>query len=156
MAGYGWRRRIADGLNHHDFGAFTMATATFKGKEFSFSSKEDVLALVSLNKLEPGDALKALALFDQPKGTAPLYCRVSQAGAVSVYGLQRMPVTLYVEQWARLAEFIGKVQEFAKEHAGALELKSDDEATKAAKAKHPKRIEAKARAAESAKKRAAA
>jgi hypothetical protein len=36
---------------------------------------------------------------------ASLYCKVSEKGAISVYGLQRMPVTLYVEQWDRLLNF---------------------------------------------------
>jgi hypothetical protein len=31
-----------------------------------------------------------------------LNLKVSAKGALSVYGLQRMPVTLYVEQWERL------------------------------------------------------
>ena len=46
------------------------------------------------------EASKLLAELEQRRG--PLYCKVSEKGAVSVYGLQRMPVTLYVEQWERL------------------------------------------------------
>ncbi len=34
-----------------------------------------------------------------------LSCKVSEKGGLSVYGLQRMPVTLYVEQWDRLLNF---------------------------------------------------
>ena len=33
-----------------------------------------------------------------------LKVKVSQKGAISVYGLQRFPVTLYADQWKRLDE----------------------------------------------------
>ena len=32
--------------------------------------------------------------------------KVSQKGAISVYGLQRMPVTLYAGQWERIIELV--------------------------------------------------
>jgi len=32
--------------------------------------------------------------------------KVSQKGAISIYGLQRMPVTLYAGQWERIAELV--------------------------------------------------
>ena len=35
---------------------------------------------------------------------------------MSVYGLQRMPVTLYVEQWERLLEFGDEVRQFLKDN----------------------------------------
>jgi hypothetical protein len=38
------------------------------------------------------DASRMLAEIEPKRGT--LYCKVSEKGAVSVYGLQRMPVTL--------------------------------------------------------------
>ena len=46
----------------------------------------------------------------------PLMCKVSEKGAVSVYGLQRMPVTLYAAQWERLAPFIPTLLAFIKAH----------------------------------------
>jgi hypothetical protein len=33
--------------------------------------------------------------------------KVSEKGAVSVYGLGRFPVTLYLEQWTRLLSNVG-------------------------------------------------
>jgi len=131
-----------------------MATATIKG--FTFSNTAEVLALVAAGKLVPDEAVKALALVNPTQRAGELSCRVSQAGAVSVYGLQRMPVTLYAEQWERLEQFIGKVRSFVEDNMDALVLKSDTDETKAAKAKHPKRVAAAAKSAESAKKRAAA
>jgi hypothetical protein len=48
---------------------------------------------------------------------------VSEKGAVSVYGLQRMPVTLYVEQWERLLDFGDQVKSFLKETDAKLKRK---------------------------------
>ena len=52
-----------------------------------------------------------------------LYCKVSEKGAISVYGLQRMPVTLYVEQWERLLGFADEIKEFLKENDSKLKRK---------------------------------
>jgi hypothetical protein len=52
-----------------------------------------------------------------------LYCKVSEKGAISVYGLQRMPVTLYVEQWERLLNFAEEIKSFMKENDSKLKRK---------------------------------
>jgi hypothetical protein len=52
-----------------------------------------------------------------------LYCKVSEKGAISVYGLQRMPVTLYVEQWERLLAYAEEIKEFMKAHDNELKRK---------------------------------
>ena len=49
--------------------------------------------------------------------------KVSEKGAVSVYGLQRMPVTLYLEQWERLLGFADELRRFIKEHDSELKRK---------------------------------
>lgn len=54
----------------------------------------------------------------------PLYCKVSQKGAVSVYGLQRMPVTLYADQWERLLNFAEQIREFIAQHESELKRKT--------------------------------
>ena len=46
--------------------------------------------------------------------------KVSQKGAVSVYGLQRMPVTLYRGQWERLLGMADEIKEFIKLHESEL------------------------------------
>jgi hypothetical protein len=63
-----------------------------------------------------------LAELEQPKRGA-LYCKVSEKGAVSVYGQQRMPVTLYVEQWERLLAFADDIKEFLKDNDSKLKRK---------------------------------
>jgi hypothetical protein len=55
--------------------------------------------------------------------TGALEFRVSEKGAVSVYGLGRFPVTLYYEQWTRLLETADKLREFLEENKGKLKLK---------------------------------
>ena len=58
-------------------------------------------------------------------GEKPLYCKVSQKGAISIYGLQRMPVTLYVEQWDRLLNFGQDIRDFIASKNGELKRKGD-------------------------------
>lgn len=85
-------------------------------------TKEEVLAKVAAGELSVDEAAKLLA--DQEttrRGT--LYCKVSQKGAVSLYGLQRMPVTLYVEQWERLLGFADELKAFLTEHDAELKRK---------------------------------
>lgn len=58
---------------------------------------------------------------------ANMSIKVSPKGAVSIYGLQRFPVTLYAEQWSVLLEKAPAIQAFIKANQSSL-------ATKAAKA----------------------
>jgi hypothetical protein len=55
--------------------------------------------------------------------TGALEFRVSEKGAVSVYGLGRFPVTLYYEQWTRLLEAADRLREFLDENKSKLKLK---------------------------------
>lgn len=60
--------------------------------------------------------------------------KVSEKGAVSVYGMGRFPVTLYQEQWLKLLGMDVEVKAFITLHQDKLERKDDDDATKAQKA----------------------
>ncbi len=60
------------------------------------------------------------------KHTGQLEFRVSEKGAVSVYGMGRFPVTLYYEQWTRLLAASEQLKEFLEENKGKLKLKSVD------------------------------
>jgi hypothetical protein len=64
------------------------------------------------------------ALKAQTKNMARL--KVSQKGAISVYGLQRMPVTLYAGQWERIIDMVqkGTMQDFIKANESALTRKT--------------------------------
>jgi len=56
-----------------------------------------------------------------------LELRVSQKGALSVYGLNRFPVTLYKEQWERLLEISDTIKEFIKQHESELAVRNKPE-----------------------------
>ena len=85
-------------------------------------NKDEILAKLASGELEVAEASEMLAALEQPKrGT--LYCKVSEKGAVSIYGLQRMPVTLYMEQWQRLLDFGDEVRTFIKENESKLKRK---------------------------------
>ena len=49
--------------------------------------------------------------------------RVSEKGAVSVYGLGRFPVTLYKEQWMKLLDVADAIRAFISEHDAELKAK---------------------------------
>ena len=49
--------------------------------------------------------------------------KVSEKGAVSVYGLGRFPVTLYKEQWARLLDLSDDLRAFIRENESRLKTK---------------------------------
>jgi hypothetical protein len=49
--------------------------------------------------------------------------RVSEKGAVSVYGLGRFPVTLYREQWEKLLSMGDEIRQFIKENDASLKKK---------------------------------
>lgn len=50
--------------------------------------------------------------------------KVSQKGALSVYGMGRFPVTLYREQWERLLNKKDDILHFIKEHNEELKVKN--------------------------------
>ncbi len=53
-----------------------------------------------------------------------LSLKVSEKGALSVYGLGRFPVTLYKEQWRKLLEMSDEIRAFLNEHDTELKSKS--------------------------------
>ena len=83
--------------------------------------REEILAKLAAGELKVEEASKLLAGLDQRRG--PLSCKVSEKGGVSIYGLQRMPVTLYMEQWERLLAFGDEMRRFIKEHEAELKRK---------------------------------
>src|ERR1022692_2158800 len=49
--------------------------------------------------------------------------RVSEKGAVSVYGMGRFPVTLYKEQWLKLLDMSEEIRAFIAENKSRLKEK---------------------------------
>jgi len=50
--------------------------------------------------------------------------KVSEKGALSVYGLGRFPVTLYKEQWEKLLGIADEIRAFLRENDAQLKTKS--------------------------------
>ena len=57
-------------------------------------------------------------------GSRGISLKVSQKGAVSLYGMGRFPVTLYKEQWVKLLDLSDEIRAFLRSHDA--ELKSKD------------------------------
>ena len=82
---------------------------------------QDILAKVASGEIKPDEAAKLIAAVNgNGKHNGQLTYKVSEKGALSVYGLQRMPVTLYVEQWERLDSDVERKRraEFIKGNTG--------------------------------------
>ena len=84
-------------------------------------TKDEILKKVAAGEISPEEAGKLL--ITEPPKRGQLYCKVSEKGAISIYGLQRMPVTLYVEQWERLLDFTDSIKTFMADNASALKSK---------------------------------
>jgi len=56
------------------------------------------------------------------KKTGSVSMKVSEKGAVSVYGLGRFPVTLYQEQWAKLLGLAEEIKVFIEENKAKLKV----------------------------------
>jgi len=52
-----------------------------------------------------------------------LSLKVSEKGAVSLYGMGRFPVTLYKEQWLRILVSVPEIEAFIRENASKLKTK---------------------------------
>jgi hypothetical protein len=64
------------------------------------------------------EALKA-----RQRSSGTLTFKVSEKGAVSVYGLGRFPVTLYQEQWDKLLAAVGELRTFIDANRERLKKK---------------------------------
>jgi hypothetical protein len=70
-----------------------------------------------LEKLKAeNEALKA-------RGSRGISMKVSEKGAVSVYGMGRFPVTLYQEQWLKLLDMSEEIRTFIKDNESKLKKK---------------------------------
>jgi hypothetical protein len=62
------------------------------------------------------------------KGTGTgVRMKVSEKGAVSVYGMGRFPVTLYKEQWLKLLDMAAEIRAFIAANEAQLKTKGRDE-----------------------------
>jgi hypothetical protein len=78
-------------------------------------SEEDLRTEMERLRAE-NEALKA-------KLSRPMTIKVSEKGAVSVYGLGRFPVTLYKEQWVKLLSMTDDIKKFIAENESRLRVR---------------------------------
>ena len=57
------------------------------------------------------------------RGARGVSLKVSEKGAVSVYGMGRFPVTLYQEQWLKLLDMADEIRAFIAENQATLKKK---------------------------------
>lgn len=63
------------------------------------------------------------AALKKPSERGTLSMKVSEKGALSIYGMGRFPVTLYKEQWLKLLAISEDIKEFIKENNSRLKTK---------------------------------
>jgi len=80
------------------------------------SKSEDLRA--KTERLEAENA----ALKNKP-GRGTLSLKVSEKGALSIYGMGRFPVTLYKEQWLKLLDISDEIRQFIKANDSRLKTK---------------------------------
>jgi hypothetical protein len=78
-------------------------------------SDQDLKAEIEKLKLE-NEALK------KPR-SGTLSMKVSEKGALSVYGMGRFPVTLYKEQWLKLLTIADDIKKFIEDNNSSLKAK---------------------------------
>ncbi|ABS27308.1 hypothetical protein [Anaeromyxobacter sp. Fw109-5] len=69
------------------------------------------------------ERLKAENAALKARGSKGVSMKVSEKGAVSVYGLGRFPVTLYQEQWLKLLDLAEDIRGFIRENEAKLKKK---------------------------------
>jgi hypothetical protein len=87
----------------------------FTNRWKKFMSEEDLKA--ELERLRNENA-------SLKKGAATgIRMKVSEKGAVSIYGMGRFPVTLYKEQWLKLLDMSPDIRSFIAENEALLKSK---------------------------------
>jgi hypothetical protein len=79
-------------------------------------TEEEMQAEIAKLKAE-NEALK------KPVARGQMSMKVSEKGALSVYGLGRFPVTLYREQWEKLLGMSDQIRQFIQDHDEQLKKK---------------------------------
>jgi hypothetical protein len=60
---------------------------------------------------------------EEHKKSRTVIMKVSEKGCLSIYGLQRFPVSLYQEQWEIILDNADNIREFIKENKQKLSKK---------------------------------
>ena len=89
------------------------------------SNTTNVATAEMMNRIAELEAMQAELKALKAKAANTVRLKVSQKGAISVYGLQRMPVTLYAGQWEKIVDLVndGVFQAFIDANASELTRK---------------------------------
>ena len=63
------------------------------------------------------------ALKNKKSSAGTLSMKVSEKGALSIYGMGRFPVTLYKEQWLKLLAITDDIKKFIADNEGKFKTK---------------------------------
>ncbi len=63
------------------------------------------------------------ALKSKKSAAGTLSMKVSEKGALSIYGMGRFPITLYKEQWTKLLTITEDIKQFIKDNDSKLKSK---------------------------------
>lgn len=88
-------------------------------------SNPDKMAVLA--QLQKGEITveQANALLTQAGGAGEIHCKVGkEKKGLSIYGLQRNPVTLYVDQWERIFANLDMIRKFIADHKAELVRKA--------------------------------
>ena len=105
----GYRRFVADVLKKSSH------LPRYFGYRPKIMSEADLKAELERLRAE-NEALKS-------RGSRGVSLKVSEKGAVSVYGMGRFPVTLYQEQWLKLLDMSDEIRTFIKDNESKLKKK---------------------------------
>ena len=88
---------------------------------------QEVVATVDYAALYKQEQEKNARLKEKLSKKNALRLKVSDKGAVSLYGIHtRFPITLYANQWGKVAEFMPSILSFIKENAAHLSVREQD------------------------------
>jgi hypothetical protein len=76
-----------------------------------------------MNESEMKAELERLRAENAKLKTKGITLKVSEKGAVSLYGMGRFPVTLYKEQWLRVLASAAEIEAFIRENDSKLKTK---------------------------------
>ena len=84
------------------------------------SSNNEILGLLASGSITLDEAQSKMKALEQ-KNSANLRYKVSKKGAISIYGLRRMPITLYIGELEAIIELFTGSNDWTDEFSGFLE-----------------------------------
>tara|TARA_B100000214_G_scaffold316724_1_gene250350 strand:- start:319 stop:669 length:351 start_codon:yes stop_codon:yes gene_type:complete len=91
--------------------------------------EQELFKKVSNGELTIEEAMEQLRISKQKRPDNKLRVTNGHKQNICVYGLQKMPVTLYASQWVKLLAFSPVILEYIENNADELKWDKDDNAT---------------------------